>query len=109
VSDGREPAPVAYLTVPEAAGLARCHERTIRRAFEAGALPAFRPAHRVLLREDDVRAWVESQSAVETERRPERTRRSRSSAKPAPASATAPGSVAALREIQRNLRAGNTP
>lgn len=83
-----------YLTVDEAAELARCAPKTIRRAFTSGALRAFRPAHRVLLREDDVRAWVESQAATRSELpRPGRSRPRR----------VAPGSVADLREREREL------
>jgi excisionase family DNA binding protein len=52
-----------YLTVSEAAELARCHPKTIRRAYEAGRLRAFRPAHRVLVTEADICAWIEGQAA----------------------------------------------
>lgn len=82
-----------YLTVDEAAGLARVSTKTIRRAFTSGALRAFRPAHRVLLREDDVRAWVESQAAA-TESRPRPRARTRR---------PAPGSVTQLREMDSEL------
>jgi excisionase family DNA binding protein len=88
-----------YLTVDEAAALARCNPMTIRRAFKSGALEAFRPAHRVLLREADVREWIESHAAAEPGRpraaRPPRRR-------PAPARPAA-GSSADLREIERKL------
>jgi excisionase family DNA binding protein len=81
------------LTVAEAAVLARRHPQTIRRAFEAGKLAAYRPGGgrgRVLLREDDVRAWLESQPAAQPERpSPSRSRSS------------ATDSVAALREMER--------
>lgn len=88
----RDETPTPYLTVEEAADLARCHPATIRRAFGAGALRAFRPAHRVLLREDDVRAWVEGKAAVEEERpRPGRGRQRRQK----------PGSVLELRQLER--------
>jgi excisionase family DNA binding protein len=88
----RDQAPAPYLTVGEAAQLARCNPKTIRRAFTAGTLRAFRPAHRVLLREDDVRAWIEGQAAAEPE--PPRAGRSRSRR-------PAPGSVASLRDMER--------
>lgn len=92
----REPdAGAELLTVSEAAAIARCNPKTIRRAFTAGRLRAFRPAHKILLREDDVRAWVESQTAV-TEPAPPRAGRSRSRR-------PAPGSVAALRDLERDL------
>jgi excisionase family DNA binding protein len=48
-----------YLTVNEAAEAARCHHNTIRRAIDAGHLVAFRPAGRILIREEDLRAWIE--------------------------------------------------
>lgn len=83
--------PGEYLTVEEAARLARCHPKTIRRAFQAESLRAFRPARRVLLREDDVRAWVEARGAAEPER-PRRVRLGRPE----------PGSVAALRDMERS-------
>ncbi len=87
----------AYLTVPEAAELARCNPRTIRRAVEAGTLAAFRPARRILLREVDVVAWIESRPVRAPERaRPAPVRRPRA----APGS---PGSVQALREMERHL------
>ena len=90
-----------YLTVEEAASLARCNPMTIRRAFKAGALTAFRPAHRVLLREADVREWIERRPASEPQapRVPRAPRRARlaSNGKPMP------GSAADLREIERNL------
>ena len=49
-----------YLTIPEVAALARCEHKAIRNAIHAGALPAFRPAQRLLVREQDARAWIES-------------------------------------------------
>jgi excisionase family DNA binding protein len=95
--DGPSP---GYLTVEEAALLARCNPMTIRRAWKAGALTAFRPAHRVLLREADVREWIERRAAWEPDapRTPRAARRrSGSNGKPTP------GSAADLREIERNL------
>ncbi len=65
-----------YLTVPEVAALARCEHKAVRRAIASGLLVAFRPAHKLLVRELDARAWIESRpvrvSAVTTEhaRRP---------------------------------------
>lgn len=85
--------PSSYLTIPEAMELARCSEKTIRRAFGSGALRAFRPTNRVLFREEDVRAWIESRSAIPEPPAPRRTRRSRSK----------PGSVAELKAIDREL------
>jgi excisionase family DNA binding protein len=89
------PPPAPYLTVDEAAALARCNPKTIRRAFAAGRLRAFRPAHKVLLREDDVRAWVESQAAAEPV--PPLTAGRSRSRRPVP------GSVASLRALERDL------
>lgn len=86
------------LTVEEAAGLARCNPKTIRRAFHSGKLTAFRPGGgrtRVLLREEDVRAWLQGQTAAPPPSEPRRSRsRSRRST---------PASVQALREIEREL------
>ena len=84
-----------YLTVEEAARLARCNPKTIRRAFTSGSLRAFRPAHRVLLREDDVRAWVEGQAAAVPVERPHPGR-----SRPRRA---APGSVRDLRDMEREM------
>jgi excisionase family DNA binding protein len=87
-----------YLTVEEAAQIARCNPRTIRRAFEKGALRAFRPAHRILLLESDVRAWVESSAAVrDVPQQAVRSRQRRDR------SVSMPGSVTALREIEREM------
>jgi len=91
----RDQAPASgYLTVEEAAHLARCNPKTIRRAFTSGALRAFKPTSRVLLREEDVRAWIEGHTATtpyEHRGGPSRPRR------------PAPGSVASLRDMEREL------
>jgi excisionase family DNA binding protein len=87
-----------YLTVEEAARIARCNPRTIRRAFEAGKLRAFRPAHRILLLESDVRAWVESSAVVQAVPRQEAAR-----ARPLRRRLSAPGSVTALRDMEREM------
>lgn len=90
-----ETAPVDYLTVEEAAELARCDHKTIRRAIHSERLRAFRPANRLLIREPDVRAWIESRTASSSARtRPPRMRRGRP---------PAPGSVAALRALDSEL------
>lgn len=92
--DAAAPAPEPYLTVEDAAAIARCSAKTIRRAIYAGQLRAFRPATRVLLREADVRAWVESRSAAADTCQPRprgQIRRPR------------PGSVQALRDLEREL------
>jgi excisionase family DNA binding protein len=85
-----------YLTVSEVAELARCEHKSVRRAIASGLLIAFRPAHKLLIRESDARAWIESRPVVvaavasEHARRPGR-RRSR----------PRPGSVDDLLRIER--------
>lgn len=89
-----------YLTVEEAASMARCNPMTIRRAFKAGVLTAFRPAHRVLLRETDVRDWIESRPATmpaPPSRLPRSPRQRSGNGGPEP------GSAADLRAIERSL------
>lgn len=83
----------AYLTVREVAALARCEHKAVRRAIAAGRLPAFQPAKRLLIREDDARAWIEGRPAhaAAPAPRPPRHRHRR----------PGPGSVATLREIER--------
>jgi excisionase family DNA binding protein len=89
----RSQTPTPYLTVEEAAQLARCHPKTIHRAQRSGELRSFRPAHRILLKEEDVRAWIEAES----ERRAPRPRPAQ---RPRRAQ---PGSVSRLRDIERGL------
>jgi excisionase family DNA binding protein len=86
-----------YLTVQEVAQLARCEHKAVRRAIRLGALRAFQPAKRLLIREDDATAWIENRVVVAT---PTSTpsvpsARSRSTSRPRV------GSVAALREMER--------
>jgi len=50
---------LSYLTVQEVAQLARCEHKTVRRAIHGGALTAYKPAARLLIREDDARTWIE--------------------------------------------------
>jgi excisionase family DNA binding protein len=50
---------VSCLTVQEVAQLARCEHKTVRRAIHGGALTAYKPAGRLLIREDDARTWIE--------------------------------------------------
>jgi excisionase family DNA binding protein len=82
---------VPYLTVEEAAKLARCDPKTVRRAIAGGDLRAFRPANRLLFLEADVRGWVEARPVVAIPSRPRPTRRRRQ----------VPGSVQALRDLER--------
>jgi excisionase family DNA binding protein len=88
------PAP-AYMTVEEAAGLARCNPATIRREVHRGHLRAFRPARRVLLREDDVREWIESRAAAPGDEIAPRAASPRRAA---------PGSVQAIRRLEQEHR-----
>lgn len=53
-----------YLTIPEVADLARCHKNTVRQAINEGELAAFRLAARLLVRNADARAWIESKPAI---------------------------------------------
>lgn len=88
-----------YLTVREVAAMARCEHKSVRRAIVAGRLRAFRPANKLLIREDDAYAWIEERPAHTSashpglQRAPSRPRRTLASQRP--------GSVADLREIER--------
>ena len=53
-----------FITVPEAAELARVDPRTIRRAIADGRLRAFKPVRKILIREDDVVAWIEGREII---------------------------------------------
>lgn len=92
----REQALGGYLTVPEVADLARCEHKAVRRAIASGLLVAFRPAQKLLVRQLDARAWIESRPvrvaavAPELARRPGRQR-----------SRPPPGSVDDLLRIER--------
>lgn len=86
----------AYLTVQEVAALARCEHKAVRRAIHLGQLQAFQPANKLLVREQDAHAWIQSRGprvAVPAER-PREPRRH------GPAAA---GSVAKLRHLERQL------
>jgi excisionase family DNA binding protein len=82
-----------YMTVEEVAQLARCEHRSVRRAIQSGRLQAFRPARRILVREDDARAWIESRPALLTSPQPPRRQR-------VTRTAGGPGSVARLKAIE---------
>ncbi|MGZ4307634.1 MAG: helix-turn-helix domain-containing protein [Solirubrobacteraceae bacterium] len=71
-----EPMSGVYLTVPEVAELARCEHKAVRRAIASGRLIAFRPAHKLLVRELDARAWIESRPVSVAAMTPERAQRS---------------------------------
>lgn len=91
-----DPAP-QYLTVDEVARLAGCEHKAVRRAIHLGHLVAFQPANKLLVPEHDAHAWIQSRPApvaAPVPREPPRPRRA------APPSA---GSVANLRELERQL------
>ena len=83
----REQALGGYLTVPEAADLARCEHKAVRRAIASGLLVAFRPARKLLVRELDARAWIESRPARVAAVAPQHARRpGRQRSRPRPGS-----------------------
>lgn len=51
----------AYLSPKDVAGQTGLSSKTIRRAYEAGELVAYKVRGRVLIRPQDVDAWIESQ------------------------------------------------
>jgi hypothetical protein len=73
--------------------MARCEHRSVRRAIRSGRLRAFRPARKILNREDDALGWIESRPALDPPRQPPRRRRE-------PQPAAGPGSVARLKAIE---------
>jgi excisionase family DNA binding protein len=88
-----------YLTVREVAELARCEHKAVRRAITDGRLRAFQPANRLLIREEDARAWIEGRLALDVAGHPpERRPTSRTSR-------AARGSVADLKAIERQATA----
>jgi excisionase family DNA binding protein len=87
-----------YMTVREVAAMARCEHKSVRRAIGQGRLPAFRPANKLLIREDDAEAWIEGRPAFASS-----TRSSRRGALRAAKGSQGPGSVAELREIERKV------
>jgi hypothetical protein len=92
----REQSLGGYLTVPEVADLARCEHKAVRRAIASGLLVAFRPAHKLLIRELDALAWIESRPVVVAAAAPEHARHpGRQRSRPRP------GSVDDLLRIER--------
>jgi hypothetical protein len=87
-----------YLTVLEVATLARCEHKRVRRAIASGQLVAFRPAGKLLVREEDARAWIERHAVHAA--RPKEPGRARSRRVAPRASA---GDVAKLREMERRV------
>lgn len=55
----RETAP-KFLTLKEAAELARCSTMTLRRAIHAAQLQAYKPARILLIKETDILHWINS-------------------------------------------------
>lgn len=91
----------AYLTVPEVAERMRCEHRTVRRAIKRGELDAAMIGGRLLISEDAVDAWFDTNRvrpraapAPRPEHRP----------RPLPPHSDAPGSVARLRAMDRSPR-----
>lgn len=89
---GRAPSP--YLDVFEVAEFARCEHKAVRKAIHEGRLPAFATNRKLLVHQEDARAWVESRPARALERPRPATRR--------PARAVT-ASVAELRQIRQDL------
>ena len=85
-----------YLTVPEVADLARCEHKAVRRAIATGQLVAFQPAQKLLVREADARAWIESRPVRARVQQVEHARR--------PGLRPRSGSVSDLREMERQAR-----
>ena len=89
----------SYLTVHEVAVLARCEHKRVRRAIASGQLVAFRPAGKLLIREEDARAWIEGHPVHATRlKEPDATQSRRRAARRASA-----GDVAKLREMERRV------
>jgi excisionase family DNA binding protein len=58
-----------YLTIEEAAELARAPEKTVRWWILQGRLRSFRPGRRVLIRRDDLLAFIEGKPQPSAEGR----------------------------------------
>ncbi|HEY2657874.1 MAG TPA: helix-turn-helix domain-containing protein [Solirubrobacteraceae bacterium] len=84
-----------YLTVDEVAELARCEHKRVRRAIAAGELEAFKPGRRLVVREQDARAWVEGFPVGRRAPRPRRLG----------AGQVRTASVSELREIEQRANA----
>ena len=79
--------------------LARCEHKRVRRAIADGQFVAFRPAGKLLVRQEDARAWIERHPVDATRLKEPRPAQSRRRATPK-ASA---GDVAKLREMERRV------
>jgi excisionase family DNA binding protein len=88
-----------YLTVREVAELAQCEHKSVRRAIRQGRLQAFRPANKILIREDDAETWIQDTPASieQAASRASSLQRQLGSRK----ASQRPGSVAELRELER--------
>lgn len=92
-----QPAHADYLTIEEAAELARCNPKTLRTAVHDGELRAFRPVKRLLFKDEDLRSWIEAKSATGTAARSTPASRARKTRRPAA------GSVQSLKAIEARL------
>jgi excisionase family DNA binding protein len=90
-----------YLTVREVAAMARCEHKSVRRAISTGRLEAFRPANKLLIREDAAEAWIEATTAASLSGTAKRS--TRRSARRVAKGSQGPGSVSELREIERKV------
>lgn len=84
-----------YLTVKEVATLARCEHKAVRRAIHEGQLQAFQPANKLLVREQDAHAWIQSRPPRFVPGAPSPPARARRRNSPAA------GNVARLRELEQ--------
>ena len=57
------PRPAEFLTLPVAAKRAGLSPRTLRRRITEGTIRAWKPAHKLLVRWNDVERWVEANPA----------------------------------------------
>ena len=89
----------SYLTVHEVAVLARCEHKRVRRAIASGQLVAFRPAGKLLVRDEDARAWIERHPV----RAPQLEKAGRTQSRRRAAPRASAGDVAKLREMERRV------
>ena len=94
---GNDESLISETLIQEVAELARCEHKAVRRAIRDGALRAFRPTKRLLIRQDDATAWIESRMVAGWREPGVRLPSPRVGAK----SDARAGSVASLREIER--------
>ena len=58
-----------YLTIGDAAEIAKMSTRTVRRAISRGEIPAYRVGGGLRIVRDDVHAWITSRPLTTIERR----------------------------------------